>query len=106
MKTRTFLATGFFLLGTLVFLPVPVLQAAEVNGIYSEDSTKDLGELTKIDFFKGLKFRGWIDGYYVLNTNRPNRALVDANQGKSVVQGRAVTIEGRTFDIHCNSLSL
>ena len=106
MAIQPKLLGGFLLLVTLLISLPCLVYAAEVNGIYTEDSTKDLGELTKIDFFKGLKFRGWIDGYFVNNFNRPNRAVVDANKGKSVVQGRAVTIEGRTFDIHSDSFTL
>src|SRR6266705_4722395 len=89
-----------FLLVTLAAsLGAAAADAAEVNGIYTEPTTKDLGELTKIDFFKGWKFRGWIDGYYVNNFNWPNRAVVNANQGAAVVKGSNATIEGRTFDI-------
>ena len=106
MKMQLLLVIGFLLLGLLVFPPGSATHAAEVNGIYTDETTKDLGELTKIDFFKGLKFRGWIDAYYVNNFNRPNRALVDANQGASVVKGSAVTNEGRTFDIHSNSFTI
>src|SRR5438445_262171 len=100
MRTRHAFLAGFLLFGISVPFLASVARAAEVNGIYTEPTTKDLGELTKIDFFKGWKFRGWIDGYYVNNFNRPNRAVVNANQGASVVKGSNATIEGRTFDIH------
>jgi putative OmpL-like beta-barrel porin-2 len=106
MKIQYLLVGCFLLLGTLVFLPCTTTHAAEVNGIYTEPTTKDLGEVTKIDFFKGLKFRGWIDAYYVSNFNRPSRNTVNAGQGSSVVKGRAITIEGRTFDVHSNSVTL
>ncbi len=78
---------------------------AEVNGIYTEPTTKDLGELFKIDLLKGIKVRGWIDGYFEGNFNHPKRATVDANQGLSVVKSRDLTIEGRTFDVHDLSFS-
>src|SRR6266705_2193417 len=97
-KQHAFLA-GFLLFGISDSFLASVAHAAVVNEIYTEPTNKDLGELTKIDFFKGWKFRGWIDGYYVNNFNRPNRAVVNANQGASVVKGSNATIEGRTFDI-------
>src|SRR5215510_13699743 len=80
--------------------------SAEVNGIYTESTTKDLGDLTKVDFFKGLKFRGWIDTYFEGNFNDPKRSVVDVNQNLSVVKSRDLTIEGRTFDVHDRSFSL
>ena len=106
MRTRHAFLAGFLLFGISVPFLASVARAAEVNGIYTEPTTKDLGELTKIDFFKGWKFRGWIDGYYVNNFNRPNRAVVNANQGASVVKGSNTTIEGRTFDIHNDTFTL
>jgi hypothetical protein len=79
---------------------------AEVSGIYTEPTTKDLGEITQVNLFKGLKFRGWIDTYFVGNVNDPNRSVVNAKQALSVVQSRELTIEGRTFDVHDCSFSL
>ena len=67
---------------------------AEVNGIYTEAATKDLGEITKVDFFKGLKFRGWIDTYFVANFNDPTRSVVDLNQNLSVVNRAQGAIVG------------
>ena len=49
--------------------------------------------------FSGLKIRGWLDGYFIANRNTPERATVDANQGASVVKGRDISLEGRTFDV-------
>ena len=40
-------------------------RAAEVNGIWSESATKDLGELSGNDFFKNWKIRGWAESYFV-----------------------------------------
>lgn len=80
-------------------------RAQEVNGIYTEPATKDLGDITKIDLFKGLKFRGWVEGYYVWNGNRVDRTVANKNQGPSVIKSRDLTIEGRTFDVHANSFS-
>lgn len=79
---------------------------AEVNGLYTEAATKDLGEMAKIDLFKGLKFRGWIDLYFVGNFNDPQRAVVNANQNITLVKSRDATIEGRTFDVHDRAFSL
>src|SRR5215218_3389114 len=75
-------------------------HAAEVNGIYTEPTTKDLGELTKVDLLKGIKIRGWIDGYFEGNFNHPKRSTVNANQDLSVVKSRDLTTEGRGFDVH------
>src|SRR5712691_6190460 len=87
-------------------LPSTTAQAAEVNGIFTEPATKDLGELTKIDFFKRFKFRGWIDTYFEGNFNNPSRSTVNTNQPLSVIKSRDLTIEGRTFDVHDRSFSL
>lgn len=106
MKMYSLLIIGLLLLVLLVFLPNAATHAAEVNGIYTEPTTKDLGEVTKIDFFKGIKFRGWIDAYYVDNFNRPSRDTVNNNQANSIVKGRSATIEGRTFDVRSNSFTL
>jgi hypothetical protein len=95
----TLVAVGLLLTGTASY-------GAEVNGIYTEASTKDLGEITKVDFFKGLKFRGWIDVYFEGNFNNPKRSVVEANQPLSVIQSRDLTIEGRVFDVHDRSFSL
>ena len=80
-------------------------RAQEVNGIYTEAATKDLGEITKIDALKNIKFRGWVESYYVYDFNRMNRDLANRNQDKSAVKSRDLTIEGRTFDVHHNSFS-
>jgi hypothetical protein len=60
--------------------------AAEVNGIWSEDSTKTLTEA-----LGGIKARGWVSTYYNFRTN-------NANQG--------TTITGRTFDVRDQSFTL
>src|SRR3989441_8610661 len=96
-----------FLLVTLAAsLGAAAADAAEVNGIYTEPSTKDLGELTKIDLFKGLKFRGWIDTYDEQNLHPHRQSTVNENQALSVIRSRDLTIEGRTFDVHDRSFSL
>jgi len=80
--------------------------AQEVNGIYTDSTTKDLGEITKVDALKGIKFRGWVEGYYVVNLNHIRKDAANANQASSAIQSRDMTIEGRTFDVHSNSLSM
>ena len=82
-------------------LVVPTVgHAAEVNGIWSEASTKDLGEWAGIPWLKTLKVRGWVESTFVHNMNHPARTGVNANQAASIVKGQNVTIEGRTFDVH------
>ena len=108
-KGRSWMARGWctvLLALAGMWLGAGLSSGAEVNGVYTEPTTKDLGEITKIDFFKGLKFRGWIDVYFEGNFNDPSRAVVDANQNLSAVKSRDVTIEGRTFDVHDRSFSL
>lgn len=77
-----------------------------VAGIWMPNDAKDLGVLTGQSWLSGVKVRGWVDGYYVVNRNRPDRATVDANQGTSVVKGSNVSVEGRTFDIQRSRPSL
>lgn len=77
-----------------------------VSGIWMPSDAKDLGTLTGQSWLSGVKIRGWVDGYYVVNRNSPNRSTVDANQGASVVKGKDISIEGRTFDVHDRRLSL
>ena len=40
--------------------PVPV-HGAEVNGIWTDSSTKDLGDWTGIGSLKKIKIRGWLE---------------------------------------------
>lgn len=77
-----------------------------VSGIWMPADAKDLGKLTGQSWLSGIKVRGWVDGYYVSNRNHPNRAAVDANQGSSVVKGKNISVEGRTFDVQDQRLSL
>jgi len=95
----TLVAVGLLLTGTASY-------GAEVGGIYTEASTKDLGDILKVDLLKNLKFRGWIDTYFEGNFNNPKRSVVEANQPLSVIKSRDLTIEGRTFDVHDRSFSL
>src|SRR5712692_1397818 len=77
-----------------------------VAGIYTAPDTKDLGALTGFSWLSGTKVRGWVDTHFVYNFNQPDSRVVNANQGFSVVKGRNVSIEGRTFDIHDRSFNL
>lgn len=93
--------------------PAEIPEASwPVGGIYTVPGTKDLGELTGISWLSGTKVRGWVDTNYVFNFNTPDREVVNANNAAtagastgSAVKGRNVSVEGRTFDIHHNSLS-
>lgn len=106
---RTFTQFRLMILQLMVIgmlLAASPIYGAEVGGIYTEPSTKDVGELTKIELLKGVKVRGWIDSYFEGNFNGPKRSTVNANQALSVIKSRDLTIEGRTFDVHDISFSL
>lgn len=90
---------GIPVLTIALSLLTPQLQAAEVNGIWTEAATKDLGDWTGLEFLKGIKVRGWWESYFVHNVNDPARSTANANQGSSSVKSGNVTVEGRTFDI-------
>ena len=94
------------LLSALLLVSHRPAMAQEVNGIYTETATKDLGETIKVDALKGIKFRGWLETYFVYNFNRVKSDVANANQGLSAIQSRDLTIEGRTFDVHHNSFAL
>lgn len=98
-RYRVFGICLFFIAALLAFSP-GLTRAAEVNGIWAEASTRDLGEWTGVEALKKIKIRGWLESYFVHNTNKPDRSVVNANQGSSVVKATNTTIEGRTFDIH------
>lgn len=81
--------------------------AAEVNGIYTEPSTKDVGVVTGLKIFEGLKVRGWIDTYYENDFNNPKSDPT----GSSIIAGGGCTQlsnpcvpTGRTFDFRNNAL--
>ena len=87
----------------LVAIGARPIVAQEVNGIYTEAATKDLGDVTGKKSLKGIKFRGWFEAYIERNFNDPTAAVVNANQGLSVVKARDLKIEGRTFDVRSDS---
>lgn len=90
--------------------PPPVAEAGPpswpLSGIWMPADAKDLGKLTGQEWLTGVKVRGWVDGYYVSNRNHPSRATVDANQGASIVKGKNISVEGRTFDVQDQNPSL
>ena len=88
------------LVASLLFTTPRLSSAAEVNGIWTDSTTKDAGDWTGIEWLKKVKVRGWFESYFVNNFNQPHRTTVNANQGSSVVKATNTTIEGRTFDIH------
>lgn len=75
-----------------------VATGAEVNGIYTEPATKDLGQLTSLTIFDGLKVRGWVDVYYEYNLNSP--------PGNTVIGGRVFDIEDQSFTLEQVELEL
>ena len=78
----------------------------EVNGIYTDSTTKDLGEKTKIDFLKNIKFRGWVEGSYIWNFNKVNPDVANSHQPFSAIRDRNLTIEGQAFHTHDNNFTL
>ena len=78
----------------------------EVNGIYTESTTKDLGERTKIDFLKNIKFRGWVEGSYIWNFNKVNPDVANSHQPFSAIRDHNLTIEGQAFHTHDNNFTL
>jgi hypothetical protein len=66
LMAHSWMSSGLYavLLGEAgMWLGTGLSFGAEVSGVYTEPTTKDLGEITKIDLFKRLKFRGWINVY-------------------------------------------
>ena len=105
-RVRSGLAARVVLAAIVAFSCAGTGRAAEVNGIWTEPTTKDIGELTGIDFFKNWKVRGWAESYFVYNSNTPDQDTVNANQGLSIIKSRDLSIEGRTFDVHRNRPTL
>src|SRR5258708_30316149 len=77
-----------------------------VSGIYTGSSDKDLGKLSGIKAFEGLKFRGWVDVYIDHNFNNPSTAVVNALQPVTAVKAPNATVQGRTFDLHGHTFTL
>jgi hypothetical protein len=58
-RRRRFVRLSLWILASLaILLGGGPGHGAEVNGVYTEPTTKDLGELTKVDLLKGIKIRG------------------------------------------------
>ncbi|WP_455153496.1 hypothetical protein [Cupriavidus basilensis] len=47
----------------------PSVPSWPVAGIWMPSDAKDLGAMTGQSWLSGVKFRGWIDGYGVVNDN-------------------------------------
>ena len=77
-----------------------------VSGIYTGGSDKDLGKLSGIKAFEGVKFRGWVDVYIDHNFNKTSRAVVDVLQSVTAIKAPNATIQGRTFDVHGDTFAL
>ncbi len=77
--------------GRLALCLTATANAAEVNGIYTEPATKDLGQITGLKIFEGLKVRGWVDAYYEYNFNSP--------PGTPPIGGRTFDIEDQSFTL-------
>ncbi len=105
MRTARLWVIGALIAGAVWSRPA-VSVAAEVNGIWTDTSTKDLGEWTGVPWLKKVKVRGWLESYFVHNMNDPSRRIVNANQGSSVVKATNTTIEGRTFDLHDDAVRI
>lgn len=87
-------------------------------GVWTEPTTKDMGEYLGVPWLAGTKIRGWVSTYYVYNFNNPSpdRNTITGTgpvAGSStspvagnVVKSRFPTIEGRAFDTHHNSFTL
>jgi hypothetical protein len=79
IQAVTFLVFGLAIC-ILIITESLTAQPQEINGIYTEPATKDLGELTKKDWLKGIKIRGWAETYIQRNFNNPNADVVNRNQ--------------------------
>jgi hypothetical protein len=91
----------------VALLPAAVpARAQEVSGVYTDATTKSLGNLTGDPAFKNWKIRGWLEVYAAENANHVDPETANANQARSVVRARDLTIEGRTFDIKSGELRL
>ena len=77
-----------------------------VTGIYTDSNAKDLGKFTGMKMLEGVKFRGWVSAYYDYNFNNPEASVVNALQPTTAIRSPNATIQGRTFDVHSNSISL
>jgi hypothetical protein len=102
---RGLILSGPAMLVALLPAAVPA-RAQEVSGVYTDATTKSLGNLTGDPAFKNWKIRGWLEVYAAENANHVDPETANANQARSVVRARDLTIEGRTFDIKSGELRL
>src|SRR5262249_39030462 len=90
----------------LALVAASALRAQEVSGVYTDNTTKDLGAFSGDAALRNWKIRGWLELYLALDDNRVDAATANANQPLSVVRARDLTIEGRAFDVHSGQLRL
>jgi hypothetical protein len=90
----------------ILFGGLRLASGQEVSGIYTDSTTKDLGDITKIDRLKNIRFRGWVESSYIWNFNKVNPDVANAHQVFSAIKDRNLTIEGQAFHAHDNSLTL
>ncbi len=81
-------------------------RSQEVSGVYTDSTTKDLGNKTGMDWLKNIKFRGWVEGSYIWNFNKVNPDVANSHQVFSAIRSRDLTIEGQAFHTHDNSFTL
>jgi len=99
------LLLGLAALAAFLSAAVPA-RAQEVSGVYTDATTKSLGDLTGNPALKNWKIRGWLEVYLAENENHVDAATANANQAQSIVRARDLTIEGRTFDVKSGELRL
>lgn len=94
------LALASLAVGGVLLTGAQRAHAQEVNGIWTDTTTKDLGRVTHVGFFNHVRIRGWAEGYSDWNFNRVAAATATANQDASVIKASDITVEGRAFDVH------
>lgn len=92
------LTMAVLILGLGQAIAGPYGFAAEVNGIYTEPTTKDLGVVTGIKGLEGIKTRGWISVYYDDNLNHPPVG--------TLIGGRTFDIRDQTFQLELAEIEL
>lgn len=103
MKTSTGpRAAGFFwrpaLLVAALLAQAHLAFSAEVNGIWTDASTKDLGVVTGIKALDGIKTRGWISTYYVHRLGN--------HENQKIIPGRSFDIRDQSFSVELAELEL
>jgi len=76
-----------------------VVEAAEVNGIYTEPTTRDLGTVHGIKGLEGVKIRGWVSTYYNTTLSYQPTKGAAANARAYNVQDNSLTMEMTELEI-------